>query len=1037
MVNTLALLVLLSPLARAQSVLNFPKLIHAGQSRTGISVTNPTPYYVDVQLTLYGLEGNVVSAGVVNPVSYRVGPNAQLSMIADEFFAGGNLGGLQGLQGLQGWIQATSSSSGLIGHYTAGDFSSTLEVSEAPVALSSQWIPFLREDEATSSSVVVINPGASPAAATITFYNTRGEEVGTLTRNLASRAVVRVPLSDIGPAVGAGNVSARVSTSVAAVAVASVETVNTLLFVNGQRTDQSAATRIAPHFIRASALNSNLILSNPALLPTTATVTLYNGSGGPVSGRFSVVVTLPANGSISLDTAAITRSPILPAVDGWLRIDSSNAPLAGVVVVDSETASTAIPLEATPAGSMVYSQRADNETSFSGLVIVNDNPTAANVEVSLIGADGATLVRNTLEIAAGAKLSSLIRDLVPGFGAGTNGFIWLRSSVPIYGVEVLAGLENEFLTTVTPRTPPSGYAPGPVSLPPALLSIEPRNFIREGMVLQILAANIAEQASLLIGGRAIPLQATATPGIYAAVVPPVEVGLVKVRLRSAGLESAPVELQVLPVDNSPTQVVNGRAFYQKIEVGDAGLDPRRTSMVPVRNARVEVFDVALQAVVSVSETDALGRFRVAAPAGRAVSIRVISRLRSIDLLVADNTNNSALYAISADVDMRDAPSNILLVDSTRVSGAFNILEAVQRGNDTVHLADPAITPLPLTVFWSVRNASRTGDVREGAVGTTHFDLNSGTAFVVGDRGTDSDEFDDSVILHEYAHLLAARFSRDDSPGGSHRLGDMLDPRLAWSEGFANFFSSAARNDRVYRDSNGPEGSRILRYDLEENVPAGDRPGYWSEASVQGLLWDLYDEAIDAGDDMRFPLGVIWRSFSDLRGDRFVYLPYFLDHLLDRAPAAADGLRSMAQLRSIDFQPRVRPSVTNPFPRMIANGEALTGEVDSLTTKRKNLMQSSHFLSFTTNGGPVAVRLDIVGAGPGGNPEANDLDLFLMDVSGRIVERSDGGLNGQSELISTQLRPGTYVIEVRSYYTLGSANTIVYNSGAYRIRVLAP
>jgi hypothetical protein len=1029
--NTLSLLVLLSQAAHAQSVLNFPKLIHADRLKTGIAVTNPTPYYSDVQFTFYGLDGNALSAGVVNPVSYRIGPNSQLSMMADEFFAAGNL---------EGWIQATSSTSGLQGYYSVGDFDSTGEGSQSAVPLSSQVIPFLREDANTRTDLFIINPGSTPADAAITFYNARGEEIGTVIRNLPAHAATRFPMSSLSSAAGAGNISAKISSSVPAVAMASVETANTHIVVNGQRTDQPAASRIAPHFTRSGAFDSSLILSNPASSPATVTVTLFSESGGAVyqalPGPSSVVVTIPANGSVSLDSITITRFPFLPAINGWLRIDSANVPLAGVVLVDSQTASAAIPLQAGAASSMLFAQLTETETFFSAMILVNDGAEAADVEISLLNPDGATFARNTVPLSAKTKLSSLIRDLVPGASGVTNGYVWVRSSVPIHGVQVLGGFENQFLTAVTPRVPPVGQAPGPVVAAPRIINIAPSDSIRPGTTLLVVAVNVAGEASLSIAGHTVPLQLSAL-GFYTFVVPPVEPGFARVRVRSGGLESDPVEVQVLPADNRPAQVIQGQAFYQKVEVTDAGLDLSRPVMVPVRNARVEVFDRLLQAVAFVSETDARGRFHVPAPSGQPVTIRVISRLRSVDLVVADNTNNSSLYTISADIDMRDAPSNILLIDNTRVSGAFNILEAVQRGNDTVRLADPRTAPLPLTIFWSIRNAPRNGSVREGAVGMTHFDLNSGTAFIVGDRSIDSDEFDDSVILHEYAHLLAARFSRDESPGGPHRPGDMLDPRLAWSEGFANFFSGAARNDHVYRDSSGPDGSRILRYDLEENIPAGDRPGYWSEASVQSLLWDFYDEAVDTGDEVRFPLSLIWASFSDLRNDRFVYLPYFLDRFIERAPVAAETIRLMVQLRSIDFQPNVRPSVTNPFPRPIAAGDAATGEVDSLSSKRKNLMQASHFFAFTTGGGPSSIRLDIAGLGQGGNSDANDLDLFLMDINGRIVERSDRGLNGQSELISTELRAGTYVIEVRSYYTLASTNTIVYNSGAYRLRLLGP
>ena len=57
---------------------------------------------------------------------------------------------------------------------------------------------------------------------------------------------------------------------------------------------------------------------------------------------------------------------------------------------------------------------------------------------------------------------------------------------------------------------------------------------------------------------------------------------------------------------------------------------------------------------------------------------------------------------------------------------------------------------------------------------------------------------------------------------------------------------------------------------------------------------------------------------------------------------------------------------------------------------------------------------------------------MLDPNGRIIERSDRGLNGQSELISTQLGAGAYVIEVRSYYNRAGAATTVFNSGRYKM-----
>lgn len=55
---------------------------------------------------------------------------------------------------------------------------------------------------------------------------------------------------------------------------------------------------------------------------------------------------------------------------------------------------------------------------------------------------------------------------------------------------------------------------------------------------------------------------------------------------------------------------------------------------------------------------------------------------------------------------------------------------------------------------------------------------------------DTDHFDDSVILHEYGHFLEDAYGNSQSPGGSHDGRSTIDPRLAWSEGFANYLQAA-------------------------------------------------------------------------------------------------------------------------------------------------------------------------------------------------------------------------------------------------------
>ncbi|MBI4472495.1 MAG: PPC domain-containing protein [Acidobacteria bacterium] len=1026
---TVGVYLVLSGTAAAQSVLNFARTTVNERISAGIAVTNPSTNYADVQFTFWGNEGNPLSSGLVNPVRYRLPPKGQISLMASELFASSNM---------DGWVQATSSTSGLIGSYLSGNFTSTLEGAEASPALSAQLVPVVRQDQINRTDLIVINPGATNGNAVVTFFNPRGEEVGTITRNITSHAAAKLSAPNGVP----GNLSVRISSSVPMSATAVIHRDDSLLFAPGQPVDQIASVRVVPHFVSDSGLDPVLVLVNPNASAVPVTITALSETGGPawsgISAPIPVQFVIPANGSISANARAVAGTLLVaPPMNGWLRIESPNVSLAGMMILDQGNSVTAVPLQSNPISRTLFPQLLETDSAFTGLALVNPFDVPASVDVAVVRGDGTTSAQRTLTIDPNSKLLAILRDIVPEAYRHNQGYILIRSSVAVFGVEMVGSANgDEFLASIPPSRVSDRVIASPIIPRPIISQLEPESAVRPGDSLRIWAPNVVGEVAVLLGDQVVPSRLlTPFGGVFVIDVPALEPGFVSVRIKNNGLESAPFPLQILLSNNQPSQTLSGQAFYQKVDVRDAGLDLNNPVMVPIRNARVEVIDRFTQTLVAVSETDTLGKFRIPVPATAGLTIRVLSRLRYGGLRVADNTNLNALYSISADIDGRDSLRNVLIADTSRVSGAFNILEMIQLGNDVIRMADPGIVPPQITIYWSPRNvSSRDGTIAQGFVGTTYFNIASNTAFVVGDRSDDSDEFDDSVILHEYAHMLAARFSRDDSPGGRHSLGDILDPRLAWSEAWANFFSGAVRNDAIYRDSR--VDGLTLRYDLEDNIPVGDRPGYWSEASVGTLLWDLYDDRVDAADSVQYPFSLIWAAFTDLRNERFVYVPYYLEHFLARNPSSTETLRIMVQFRSIDFQPNVRPSVPNPFPRIIDVGQAISGNnVDSLTSKRINLMQSSHFWMFTTAGGNASMRLDVTGLGPAENQNANDLDLFLLDANGGVLTRSDAGLNGQSELISVRLPAGVYFLEVRSFYTKAETGELVFNSGQYRLSVL--
>jgi hypothetical protein len=1032
---TLGAYLILAQSASAQSVLNFAKATVNERLNPGFAVVNPTSTYADVQFTYYGLDGNPVTSGLVNPVRHRVAPRGQISMPARELFAG--------TRG-DGWVQVTSPTTGLTGSYFSGDFSTTLEGTDSASALTSQIVPVVRDDQSSRTELVILNPGAASSSVTVTLFTAEGRQVGNIPSQLIpGHGALR--LSSAALNLGAATLSARITSSTPVAASAIIDRGDSLLFVTGQAVDQPGSLRIAPHFITASGFDSALILTNPSASQVTARVTVFTENGSLLTPEAvsSKTFPIPANGSISADIRTITNQPIASTVNGWLRVESANVPLAGVVVLDHSTAVTSVPLQAAALDRMIISQLSETPALSTGLSLVNSSAADALVELSVVRADGATIAQNSFTVPANSKFLDTLVAIVPEATGLVNGYIVLRASIPLYGIGLLGSRNsNAFLAAVAPARVPDAFLQSRFVPPPVVKTVEPGTELQSGTTFRVSLSRPAGDAIFELNGQPVTArQLGPLSPSYEVVLPALEPGSVTLTARSNGVESAPVAFTVLPNDSVPTQTISGAAFYQKIDVTDAGLDLNRPVMVPVRSARVEVLSRSSQSIVAVTQTDERGRFSVPVPFDPNLTVRVISRLRAYDLKVTDNTSQGQLYSISTDVDGRVSRSDVLLADTSRVSGAFNILEVIQRGNDLVKSADPDLALPPVTVFWSTRNWKGTGIINNalGMVGTTYFNVATNTAYIVGDRNdhgtdSDSDEFDDAVIVHEYAHLLASRFSRDDSPGGRHVMGDMLDPRVAWSEGWANFFAAAARNDAIWRDSRGANGVGLLRFDREENVPGNDRPGYWSEASVDTILWDLYDDHVDNADEVQYSFAQIWGAFTDLRTDRFVYLPYFLEHFLTRNPAAADAVRTIVQSRSIEFQPNVRPSVAYPFPTPMTVGTSLTGAVDSYTTKRNNLVTSSHFYAFTTTGGAASIRLDIIGLGAGDNPSANDLDIFLMDENGRVIDRSDNGLNGQSERIALRLSGGTYVVEIRSYYTRAETGGFVYNAGQYRLGV---
>ena len=172
---------------------------------------------------------------------------------------------------------------------------------------------------------------------------------------------------------------------------------------------------------------------------------------------------------------------------------------------------------------------------------------------------------------------------------------------------------------------------------------------------------------------------------------------------------------------------------------------------------------------------------------------------------------------------------------------FFILSTTTKGYDYVHSLVESFA-FSVNVFWY---QGYEGPFSSGR--SAYYPPND-TIHLSG-TDTNPDQWDDGIILHEYGHFVADKLDIVDDwfpPGGPHEWSGVYTPELAWSEGWAHFFSFVARGSHTYRNTyaygiwteyNAENGIESNDLGEEKN---GNALGGSCEASVAGILWDIYD-----------------------------------------------------------------------------------------------------------------------------------------------------------------------------------------------------
>ena len=471
-----------------------------------------------------------------------------------------------------------------------------------------------------------------------------------------------------------------------------------------------------------------------------------------------------------------------------------------------------------------------------------------------------------------------------------------------------------------------------------------------------------------------------------------------------------------------------------------GLNYAETEERPIRGVDVQLLN-ALGSVVAQTQASDSGFYQFAVEENTDYKIRVLAQWQStetaaFDFKVTDNTNNNALYVLDGSLITSGTVSSTRDLHAssgwgtnsyinTRSAAPFAILDSVYEVMENVFAADPAIG-FPAAEFrWSINNRAASGNLTDGNIGTSFYSSGEYIMYILGDEDSDTDEYDPSVIQHEFGHFLEDVISRSDSIGGSHSTSNAYDMRLAFSEGFANALTAITSATGIYQDSLGNRQQSGFSFSLEDIN--GAPLGWFNEGSVGNIIYDLIDEEDDTGDTLSLSFATIYNVLASdayIDNKAFISIYSFIDVLRDHVDASESlAIDNVLSVHSIDGQGVYGEGETNDggFASSLPVYQLLdVGLVATVCTDNEfgeyNTLDNRRFLRFSLTASQVyTIDITTNSASTGAKNPAG-----VLTSNGHFVTFLSSS-NSNSETSTVLLDAGDYVLEV--YDVLNIDNSI--------------
>jgi len=510
----------------------------------------------------------------------------------------------------------------------------------------------------------------------------------------------------------------------------------------------------------------------------------------------------------------------------------------------------------------------------------------------------------------------------------------------------------------------------------------------------------------------------------------------------------------VPVD---PVTITGTANYKKRDLILSGLGSVSAAR-PIRFAEVAVLDASGN-LLNCGETDINGDISIdiqRTSANIYVEVRSRGFNTQVKASILDTHQNVMYYSLRSSSVVGDNNRSVgtftAPATGTLEGGAFHILDLIYRANvflnTTTNNCNITFTNCPplsvankVTVYWkkgfnpaTYFGFSANNTVSFYITGTSRLYLVGG---VNGDTdNTDTDHFDDHIILHEYGHFLEDSHSVSNSPGGAHDGDSLIDPRLAWSEGWASYFAAQVSGIPIYQDTKGNNSgvtSNLVYYNMETNTSARDPSagpyvqqdgeGSFREFAIARALIDATD--LDAGDTdndgFEGSFNEIWTIFAGSNG--FASSSIFF-RFAGKFFSLHDSLAGRTDIKALLDTERIYDNPNSDFLAHYASPDTGDGcgaiaitpangntKSEDGSFENSNQFASNDFYEITHGGGTIDISL---------NHDGNqDLDIYLYTSdylfgNTTYIKAKSDATSGTTENINTSLAAGTYMLNVRLF-----------------------